>query len=62
MIVWRLQKWGVERLLFSSDHLRLLGFPTPGQALETLRKYPFSQEEMDLILSGDTASAWLEGK
>ena len=36
--------------------------PTPGEALETLSKYPFTQEEMDLILGGAAASAWLEGK
>lgn len=61
LIVWRLRQWGVERLLFSSDHLRLLEFPTPGQALLTLGKYPFTQEEIELITSND-ASAWLEGR
>ena len=61
LIVWQLQKWGVDRLLFSSDHITLLGFPTPGQALETLSKYPFTQEEMELLTSND-ASAWLKGK
>ncbi|MCH7621879.1 MAG: amidohydrolase family protein [Chloroflexi bacterium] len=61
LIVWRLQKWGVEHLLFSSDHITLLGFPTPGQALHTLGKYPFTQDEIELITSND-ASAWLEGQ
>ena len=61
LVVWRLRKWGVERLLFSSDYLKLFGLPKPGEALKTLSKYPFTQEEIDLILSND-ASAWLEGK
>ena len=58
LIVWRLRKWGVERLLFGSDHVTLTGAPTPGQALHTLGKYPFTQEELDIILNND-ASAWL---
>ena len=62
LVVWRLRKWGVERLLWSSDYLKLVGLPTPGEALKTLGKYPFTQDEMDLILSGDGASVWLEGK
>ena len=61
LIVWRLRQWGVDRLLFSSDHWTIAGFPTPGQALDTLVKYPFTQEEIALITSND-ASAWLEGQ
>lgn len=61
LVVWRLRKWGIERQLFSSDYLRLVGLPTPGEALKTLGKYPFTREEIDIILSND-ASAWLEGK
>ena len=61
MVVWHLRNWGVERLVWSSDYLEILGLPTPGEALETLSKYPFTSEEMDLILSND-ASAWLKGK
>ena len=62
LVVWHLRNWGIEYLLFSSDYLKLVGLPTPGEALETLGKYPFTQEEMELILSGDAASAWLEGR
>ncbi len=58
LIVWRLRKWGVERLLWSSDYLKLVELPKPGEALETLSKYPFTQEEMELLTSND-ASAWL---
>jgi len=64
MIVWMLRKWGIERVLWTSDYLVLRG-PThplsPLGALDTLTKYPFTQEELDLILNND-ASAWLEGK
>ncbi len=63
LIVWMLREWGIERVLWSSDHLSLRGPTsplTPLRALETLSKYPFTQEEMDTILNND-ASAWLEG-
>lgn len=61
LIVWRLRKWGLERVLFGSDYLQLVPFETPKEALETLSKYPLTQAEIDLILSND-ASAWLEGQ
>lgn len=63
-IVWRLRKWGLEHVLFGSDYLLFaLGSPqeTPAEALETIASYPFTQEEIDLILSND-GSAWLEGE
>ena len=59
-----LRRWGIERILWSSDHLVLRGPDspfTPLGALNTLSKYPFTQEEMDLIRDND-ASAWLSGK
>jgi len=64
LIVWRLREWGIERLTWSSDYTRLRGPTsrlTPLAALETLTKYPFTQEELDIILNND-ASAWLSGK
>ena len=64
LIVWMLRRWGIERILWSSDHLVLRGPDspfTPLGALNTLSKYPFTQEEMDLIRDND-ASAWLSGK
>lgn len=60
LIVWRLRKWGLERVLFGSDYLMLAHLQTPTQTLETLTKYPFTQEEIDMITSND-ASAWLYG-
>ncbi len=60
VIVWRLRKWGLERVLFGSDYLMLAPVETQQEALETLSKYPFTQEEIDLILSND-GSAWLFG-
>ena len=63
LMVWMLRKWGIERVLWSSDNLVLRG-PTsrlkPLAALDTLTKYPFTQEELDIILNND-ASAWLTG-
>lgn len=58
--VWRLKKWGLERVLFGSDYLMIAPVETPEDALETLSKYPFTQEEIDIILNND-ASAWLFG-
>ncbi len=66
-IVWLLRTWGIDRLIWSTDHIRIFRAPrpvfqTPKESLETLSKYPFTQAEIDLILSGNTASAWLNGK
>ena len=64
LIVWSLRKWGIERVTWSSDYLRVRGPTsrlTPLGALDTLSKYPFTQEEADLIRNND-ASAWLTGK
>ncbi len=64
-VVWLLRTWGLDRLMWSTDHIRIFltrpVFETPKQSLETLSKYPFTKEEIDFILSGKTASAWLEG-
>lgn len=60
LIVWRLRKWGLDRVFFGSDYLMIAPAETPQQALETLSMYPFTQEEIDLILDND-ASAWLTG-
>lgn len=59
-IVWLLRKWGLERVLFASDYLSIAPQETPAEALETIASYPFTQEELDSILSND-GSAWLEG-
>jgi predicted TIM-barrel fold metal-dependent hydrolase len=57
LMVWRLRKWGIDHVLFGSDYFVLFG-ETPKEALETLIKYPFTQAELDTILSND-GSAWL---
>jgi predicted TIM-barrel fold metal-dependent hydrolase len=61
IMVWRLRKWGLERVLFASDYLLLSPDATPAEALEIISSYPFTQTEIDLILSND-ASAWLDGR
>lgn len=58
LIVWRFRKWGIERVLFGSDYIEFKPEETPGEALDTLREYPFTQEELDTILSND-GSEWL---
>jgi predicted TIM-barrel fold metal-dependent hydrolase len=58
LIVWRFRKWGINRVFMGSDYLKILPEETPKEALETLGKYPFTQEEIDTILSND-GSAWL---
>lgn len=60
-IVWQLRRWGLERVFFASDYLMVATVETPKEALDTLTRYPFTQEEIDLILSND-ASAWLPGE
>jgi predicted TIM-barrel fold metal-dependent hydrolase len=60
LIVWRLRKWGLERVLFGSDYLSIAPVQTPQEALETLSKYPFKKKEIEMILDND-ASAWLVG-
>ena len=51
---------GLERVLFGSDYMMVAPVETPKEALETLTKYPFTQEEIDIILSND-AWVWLSG-
>ena len=60
LIVWMLKDWGLERVLWTSDNLTIRGPDsplTPLRALNTLTKYPFTQEELDVILNND-ASGW----
>lgn len=58
-VVQHLRSWGVDHLLPSSDHIRLLDFPTTGDALTTLSKFPFTKDEVDIIVGCEVASAWL---
>lgn len=60
MIVWRFRKWGIKRVLFGTDYLKILPEETPKEALTTLGQYPFTQEEINTILTND-GSAWLKG-
>lgn len=60
LIVFNLRQWGLRNVLFGSDYLMVAHVETPKEALETLVKYPFTQEELDIILNND-ASAWLSG-
>jgi predicted TIM-barrel fold metal-dependent hydrolase len=57
LLVWQLQKWGIGHVLFGSDYFVHFG-QTPREALETLTRYPFTQEELDTILAND-GSDWL---
>ena len=57
LMVWRLRKWGIDHVLFGSDYFAFFG-DTPTEALATLTKYPFTQQELDTILSND-GSGWL---
>jgi predicted TIM-barrel fold metal-dependent hydrolase len=61
LIAWRLRKFGLERVFFASDYLGIDPTAiTPADALRVLAQYPFTQEEIDLILQND-AAAWLVG-
>lgn len=57
LIVWRFRKWGIKNVLFGSDYFVFEG-ETPLETLDILRQYPFTQKELDTILSND-GSAWL---
>jgi predicted TIM-barrel fold metal-dependent hydrolase len=57
LTVWRLRKWGIDHVLFGSDYFAY-GGETPRQALDILTRYPFTQAELDTILTND-GSAWL---
>ncbi|MBT3344765.1 MAG: amidohydrolase family protein [Gemmatimonadetes bacterium] len=61
LMVWRFRKWGIQKLFFGSDYLSFAPAQTPAEALETLVRYPFTQEEIDTIASND-GSAWLVGE
>jgi uncharacterized protein len=60
LMVWRFRKWGIAKLFFGSDYLSAAPQQTPLEALATLRRYPFTPEELDIIL-GNNGSAWLYG-
>ena len=60
VMVWRFRKWGIDKLFFGSDYLKAAPQQTPLEALETLTRYPFTQDELDTILGNDGA-AWLYG-
>jgi predicted TIM-barrel fold metal-dependent hydrolase len=61
LIVWRLKKFGLDRVLFGSDYLLIDPTAiTPREALRVLTAYPFSQDELDQILNND-GSSWLVG-
>jgi predicted TIM-barrel fold metal-dependent hydrolase len=61
VMVWRFRKWGIEKLFFGSDYLKVAPQQTPAEALETLTRFPFTQQEIDTILENDGAE-WLYGK
>jgi len=57
-IVWQFRTWGIDKVLFGSDYLKFQPEETPAEALDTLTRFPFTQEELDTILGND-GSAWL---
>jgi len=58
LIVWRFRKWGIDRVLLGSDFITFQPEETPAEAIETLKQFPFTDEELQTILSND-GSAWL---
>ena len=57
LMVWRFRKWGIDHVLFGSDYFKY-GGETPLETLDILSKYPFTQEEIQTILTND-GSEWL---
>jgi predicted TIM-barrel fold metal-dependent hydrolase len=57
-IVWQFRNWGIDRVFLGSDYISFGVDETPKEAIETLLSYPFTQAEIDTILSND-GSAWL---
>ena len=60
LMVWRIKKWGIERVFFASDYLKFAPDATPAEALDIIRSYPFTRTELSTILNND-ASTWLTG-
>ncbi len=59
LMVYNFRTWGSERVFFASGNTPdIMETQSPGLALATLAKYPFSQSEIDMILSND-ASEWM---
>ena len=59
-IVWRLRKFGIGKVHMGSDYIYVAPQQTPAEAVDTLTHFPFTQEEVDMILSNN-GSAWLYG-
>lgn len=57
LMVWRFRTWGIDHVLFGSDYSPFFG-ETPQETLDILTDYPFTQAELNTILSND-GSAWL---
>jgi predicted TIM-barrel fold metal-dependent hydrolase len=60
LMVWRIRKWGIERVFFASDYLMVAPDATPAEALDIINSYPFTRKELSTILAND-ASTWLTG-
>ena len=60
LMVWRIKKWGIERVFFASDYLMVAPDATPAEALDIINSYPFTRKELSTILAND-ASTWLTG-
>jgi predicted TIM-barrel fold metal-dependent hydrolase len=60
LMVWRMRKWGIERVFFASDYLMVAPDATPAEALDIIRSYPFTRRELSTILTND-ASTWSTG-
>ena len=59
LMVYNFRTWGIERVFFASGNTPdIMETQSPGLALATLAKYPFTQSEIDMILSND-ASEWI---
>lgn len=60
LMVWRFRKWGIERVLLGSDYIQFQPEETPAEAIETLKRYPFTDDELKTILDND-GGRWLNG-
>ena len=61
VMVWHFRKWGIDKVFMGSDYLKIAPQQTPTEAIATLARFPFTQEELDTILNND-GSEWLYGK
>ena len=59
LVLWRLRQWGMDHVLLGSGYQKLSPRQTPAEMLDVVGRFPFTQEEIDLITSDAVVNDWL---